>query len=150
MVKWRSPSVRAGAQRGGGRRFIAVEDLLRIDGVNRALFDAVRDYLAVGEGTRRATDWGAAPEELMAVLREADPRAAALAARRRDPGNNAAGQAGSLPVPQGGAYRVDAVVRYGDDLWLRRRWVKMGTHSGSRLPWQFSRTEAPRVVGKAI
>jgi hypothetical protein len=122
---------------------------LRIDGVNRALLDAVRDYLAAVEGARGGADWSAAPENLMAVLREADPRKAPGADRQGSSGNRG-GQPGNLPVTRGGIYRVDAVVRHGDDLWLRRRWIQMEAGPGSTLPWQASRTEAPRVVGKAI
>ena len=54
-----------------------IEDLLRVEGVNRGLFDQVRDYLVVVEGSRGGANWSAAPENLMGVLREADPRKAA-------------------------------------------------------------------------
>lgn len=44
-----------------------------------------------------------------------------------------------------GAYRVDAVVLYGDTRWLRRRWVITGSSENSSLPWQVVRTEPARV-----
>jgi hypothetical protein len=148
VIKWRKPLAQRGKP-GKARRFTAVEDLLRVEGVNRALFDDVRDYLAVGDGSRARTNWSAAPEDLVALLREADPGRAASVERQRGQSSAGAG-AGQLSVVSGGAYRLDAVVRYGDELWLRRRWVKMEPANGSTLPWRASRTEAPRVIGKAI
>ena len=46
-----------------------------------------------------------------------------------------------------GAYRADAVVRYGDRTWLRRHWVVIESSGNSLLPWRILRTEAPRVRG---
>jgi len=147
VLKWRSrPSGGAAAAR-GARRFTALEDLLRVEGVTRTLFDAVRDYLAVGEQSRGGTNWLAAPEKLLGLLQEADPGKASAVARQRGASRE---QLAAVPFSGGGLYRVDAVVRYGDDLWLRRRWVKMEPGGGSKLPWQVSRTEAPRVVAKAL
>ncbi len=45
----------------------------------------------------------------------------------------------------GGSYRLDAVVRVGDQQWLRRRWASGGVAEGSQLPWRFTRTEPARV-----
>lgn len=47
-----------------------------------------------------------------------------------------------------GTYRADAIVSYGDKTWLRRRWVALGSSTGTALPWHFERTEPPRVVAK--
>ena len=146
VIKWRKPPAQRGKP-GTARRFTAVEDLLRVEGFNRALLDDVRDYLAVRDGSRGGTNWSTVPENLLGLLREADPGRAASIERRRSRAGVGAGQSS---VVTGGAYRLDAVVRYGDELWLRRRWVKMEPANGSALPWRFSRTEAPRVIGKAI
>jgi hypothetical protein len=148
VIKWRKPA-RQGQRALKPRRFTVIEDLLRVEGVNRGLFDQVRDYLVVVEGSRGGTNWSAAPENLMGVLREADPRKAAAIERQRVR-SGASDEGNQVPVISGGAYRLDAVVRYGDELWLRRRWVRMEPAVGSILPWRVSRTEAPRVVGKAI
>ena len=148
VIKWRRPEARRG-QPGKARLFTAVEDVLRVEGVNRKLFDDVRDYIAVGDGSRGGTNWSAAPEDLLGLLRGADPgKAAGVEGRRNRSG--AGGGAAQVAAATGGAYRVDAVVRYGDELWLRRRWVKMEPAIGSTLPWSVSRTEAPRVFGKGI
>ena len=51
------------------------------------------------------------------------------------------------PTTTRGAFRVDARVTYGDQVWLRRRWVAMASASGEDpLPWQVLRTETPRVL----
>lgn len=122
----------------------AMEDLLRIPGFSRALLDTVRDFIVVGEASQGATNWSEAPEALLAVLDRADP-ARADAARTR-----AASTAASRGQPEAlaGAYRADAIVRYGDKLWLRRRWVTTAGSSASALPWRVVRTEAPRAVQK--
>jgi DNA uptake protein ComE-like DNA-binding protein len=150
VVKWRGGSGSAArASTRSARRFTVMEDLLRVDGVNRALLDAIRDYIAVGDRRQRGTNWSASPDSLLGILRDADPGKAASLARQR---GNAAAEGKGLParVGRGGMYRADATVRYGDDLWLRRRWIKMEAQSGSGLPWRVFRTEAPRMIGKAI
>lgn len=49
------------------------------------------------------------------------------------------------------AYRLDAHLEYNGRPWLRRRWVSLqGGMDGSGLPWQTTRTEAPRVPGNTI
>ncbi|MEP0202293.1 MAG: hypothetical protein ABJ084_15620 [Halioglobus sp.] len=45
-------------------------------------------------------------------------------------------------------YRADAIVRYGDSSWLRRRWVSNASGPYSALPWVVLRTETPRVVNR--
>lgn len=132
----------------GIRRFLVAEDLLRVPGVDRTLLDAIRDYVAVGEKSRGGTNWAAAPEILLEVLKDADPQRAANLVRQR---TQVAGRGAAPAVASalGGMYRVDAAVRYGDDTWLRRRWVKMEAQAGSALPWRVHRTEAPRMISKA-
>ncbi len=121
----------------------AIEDLLRVDGVNRAELDAVRDLVTVGGGGgRRGVDLAAAPAPVRAVLARADPRGAAAGGNEQE--NDGDGQDRRRTRP-GGEYRIDAFVRYGDQVWLRRRWVTLGGKEG-QLPWRFFRTEAPRVV----
>lgn len=150
VVKWRFEKPGTGR-----RQFAAIEDLLRVDGVSRTMLDGVRDYVMVGRASGRNTNWSSAPESILAIMKKADPQKAENIIKRR--GENLGG-AGANPGAPGnsegkgaainGPYRVDAIVRYGDKSWLRRRWVsRSGTRSESQLPWRITRTEAPRVIG---
>lgn len=56
-----------------------------------------------------------------------------------------------IRMDDGAAYRLDALLEYNGRPWLRRRWVSLqGGMDGSGLPWQTTRTEAPRVPGNTI
>ena len=114
------------------------------------MLDSVRDYVVVGLPSQRGSNWSLAPESVLNVLRESDPqKAGALLQKRREATevNTEDGSRGSQRASSG-LVRADAVVRYGDQLWLRRRWVELASGVGSSLPWQTHRTEAPRVVGR--
>lgn len=126
----------------GGIKYAAIEDLLRLPGASRALLDAVRDFIVVSAAGQGATDWSLAPEPLLQVLAKADPAQADSVRSRR--GGAAGGQGGVAAS----AYRADAIVRYGDTLWLRRRWVALGTNPATALPWYTTRTEPPRVLAQ--
>ena len=117
-----------------------VEDLLRVQGVNRREFDAVRDLVTVGGGGIQGVDLKAAPANVRAIYDSVMRGDGA----GRD--NNTGIQPGGGRVARGGEYRVDALVRQGNRIWLRRRWVSLGARDG-HLPWRFFRTEAARVVG---
>ena len=124
-----------------GRRFDAVEDLLRVPGASRTLLDSVRDFIVVGESGQGGMNWSLAPDEILDMLAVANPaQADAVRARRGSPG------AGRQTASRSGAYRADAIVRYGDKTWLRRRWVSIETSSSTALPWRYTRTEPPRVL----
>jgi hypothetical protein len=130
-----------------------MEDLLRVDGVSRTLLDAVRDYIVAGAPSQRGTNWSLAPEMVLAVLQQADPQKAGAAMQRRGRLPRSATESGARnrsAAITGGSYRLDAVVRYGDKAWLRRRWVamSMAASSSSLLPWRMVRTEAPRVIDR--
>ena len=124
-----------------GRRLDAVEDLLRVPGASRTLLDSVRDFIVVGESGQGGMNWSLAPDAILDVLARSNPaQADAVRARRSSPG------AGGQRVSRSGAYRADAIVRYGDKTWLRRRWVSIETSSSTALPWRYTRTEPPRVL----
>ncbi|MFU8764845.1 MAG: hypothetical protein ACNA7T_09995 [Haliea sp.] len=56
-----------------------------------------------------------------------------------------------IRMDDGASYRLDALLEYNGRPWLRRRWVSLqGGMDGSGLPWQTTRTEAPRVPGNTI
>ena len=155
VVKWRGGKSGKQKNHAGPGRFHAIEDLLRVEGASRTLLDAVRDFIVAGKSGRGGIDWAAAPETLLRILETTDPGAMAAISRRREnlAGSFAAagesvGQAGGGRV-MSGIYRADALVSYGDKIWLRRRWVSIESAPGSTLPWRMVRTEAPRVYAES-
>lgn len=136
----------------GKRAFYSVEDLLKVEGITRTLFDEVRDYVIVSAVSTMQTNWAMAPEELMVVMRKANAGDSARLLRRRDAllrsfnssQSDDNGKQGKKKFS--GVYRADALVKYGEQLWLRRRWVSMEQSPQSKLPWRVVRTEPPRVA----
>lgn len=116
----------------------SLEDILNVRGVNRVTLEALRDYVTVsrGAGAARAD---VADARVFTQLQPFSPRARAL---RED---MLASESESAPGAVSGAFRVDALVRQDRDVWLRRRWVRLG---GGRdgLPWTVTRTEPVRMV----
>lgn len=116
----------------------SLEDILNVSGVNRVTLEALRDYVTVsrGAGAARAD---VADARVFTQLQQCSPRARAL---RED---MLASESEPAPGAVSGAFRVDALVRQDRDVWLRRRWVRLG---GGRdgLPWTVTRTEPVRMV----
>ena len=116
----------------------SLEDILNVRGVNRVTLEALRDYVTVsrGAGAARAD---VADARVFTQLQPFSPRARAA---RED---MLASEPESAPGAVSGAFRVDALVRQDRDVWLRRRWVRLG---GGRdgLPWTVTRTEPARMV----
>jgi len=159
VVKWRSSKAAVPGRgrkkpkkiTGPTRTFAAIEDLLRVDGVSRGLLDAVRDYVTAGMPAQRGTDWRLSPDPVLAVLERVNPQQLQSVLQKRErtiAGRSAAAAGGpGRPSFSVGTYRVDALVRYGDQRWLRRRWLSTGAGAKeSMLPWEMVRTEPPRVV----
>ncbi|MEH6637616.1 MAG: hypothetical protein V7700_19025 [Halioglobus sp.] len=148
VVDWRRPAGarRAFKSKAGASRFAQIEDLLRVDGVNRALLDAVRDYVVAGTAARGGMDWKQAQKQILAVLEKSDSHERGSLSQRKDLLAGRALEEGGSGIASGGAYRLDAVVDYGGRTWLRRRWVVNESGSASDLPWRMLRTEAPRVI----
>ena len=142
VIKSRSQGVGPGV---GKRSLDSPEDLLRIDGVSRTLLDNLRDFIVAGESAPGGTDWTLAPEALLEVLEMAYPEKAQAVQSRRAAGP---GRQAATPAGMSGNYRADAIVRYGDSIWLRRRWIATGSGMASALPWHTLRTEPPRVLMK--
>lgn len=150
VVKWRGGLAGQDGRQSRANRFDAIEDLLRVEGMHRTLFDAIRDFIVVDQvGGGAVTDWVAAPAGLLPVLEQTNPGELDAISRRREQMarfNSAPGSADNGPAQSmSGSYRADAVVKYGDQEWLRRRWVSLESVAGSSLPWHFTRTEPPRV-----
>ncbi|TGD74104.1 general secretion pathway protein GspK [Mangrovimicrobium sediminis] len=143
VVKWRS-ATRSDQGRDAGEpaRFYSLEDLLRVEGVNRSVLDGVRNFVVAGDWASGGMNWDSAPSAMLPVLDAVDPSRGNTARERR----SARSQRATPAASGSGVYRVDALVEYGGRLWLRRRWVQTGGAVGSSLPWHVLRTEAPRVV----
>jgi hypothetical protein len=136
----------AGERNGQLPQLDAMEDLLQIPGLTRTLLDNVRDFIVVDEAAR-GTDWSLVPEALVRLLEYANPTQADAVRARRERRADATGSAGEgQAVPLERAYRADAMVRYGDKTWLRRRWMSMESGTSAGLPWRVTRTEPPRVL----
>ena len=140
VVLWRDTSDPFSAD-GAGGRFYAPEDILRVPGVTRALWDGIRDSVVVAEGGPAGASSGiaVAPDSVMATLETADAMTAGAA--------GLTGAGGGNPGAPVRAWRVDALVDTGGRTWLRRKWAVLGGGGDSPLPWRFSRVEAPRVMG---
>ena len=149
VMKWRnqmSPGTRQKV------KFSSLEDLLRVEGVGRTLFEDIRDSIVVGAAASKGVDWMSAPESVLRVLNgeKEDVVTSVLSARE---GNYS--PANAIPrglnarfqvVGGGNDYRVDALVTVGDKQWLRRRWVSVDTQGEGLLPWRFTGTEPVRSV----
>jgi len=121
----------------GGRRggtFHSPEDLLRVPGVTRGVYEAVRSYITVGDLA------GGFQGDVRTVESRLNQLTAAMI--------------GDGPTVQGPtqhaakSLRIDAIVKIGDQEWLRRRWATLDEGGYSMLPWRFVRTEAARPVVK--
>ena len=138
VVKWRDAN----------GTFRETEDLLRVGGMDRTIFEAVRDFIAAQETSISGADWEtslAATLQLAEQMNSVESNGLAAVRPEMLAGPNADGTTGGNESSLSGTYRADAMVRYGDQTWLRRRWVSAGAVSGSALPWKTVRTEPPRV-----
>ncbi|MEP6389140.1 MAG: hypothetical protein ABJ056_04365 [Halioglobus sp.] len=125
VVQWRQQ------MKGQQRRMEAPEDLMAA-GVSRTVLDAVRDYVVAGAIGSGGTQWGNMHPVLQSIARSYRPAQA----------GQPSGQTGGTSP----GYRADAIVKYGDSTWLRRRWISSASSPYSDLPWRALRTETPRVV----
>ena len=117
----------------GGRQgtpFHSPEDLLRVPGISRSLFEAVRDYVTVND----------LAGGFQGDVKNVDSRLNQLSAAIRGEGSVLKGAAQHSAT----SLRIDAIVEIGDQQWLRRRWVTLQEGGYSLLPWRFVRTEAAR------
>lgn len=118
-----------------GRRkgsFHSPEDLLRVPGISRGVYDGVRDYITVKS---LAGGLDSDNEYTEAGLEQLD---AAMSGEGVLVEGEAQHAAESL--------RIDAIVKIGGQQWLRRRWATLDESGYSQLPWRFARTEAARPL----
>lgn len=149
VMKWRN---QMSAGTGQKQTFSSLEDLLRVEGVGRTLFENIRDSVVVGAVHGKGVDWMSAPESVLRVLNgdKEGVVTSVLLAREGSftPANTIPrGLNPRFQVAGGGNdYRVDAQVTVGDKQWLRRRWVSVDTQGEGLLPWRFTGTEPVRSV----
>ena len=162
VIKWRSPvggeqdrredADGSGLLRHG--RFEAVEDLLLVAGVDRAVFESVREAVYVAQQGQGGVDWVSAPLSVIAALNEGNwPAARELIIKRaQDVERRWAAPAGlDLSHQQNGSlslYRVDALIQLRDEHFLRRRWVDRQKRGSDGLPWSFFRSEPVRALNE--
>ena len=149
VVKWRSQTVSGTSEM---TRFQSVEDLLRVDGINRTLLESVRDSVVANKQSRPGVDWMSAPQSVLQALSGENTALAGkvVEARSESFSPNRTMPRGLNPRFQstgaGNEYRVDAIVTIGDKQWLRRRWVTMDADGGGLLPWRYTGTETARAL----
>ncbi len=124
----------------------SLEDLLNVPGVNRVTLEALRDFVTVTGGagsSLRGPSAGNGQARNLVQLQQLRPRS-----RARQENLLAPNPVGPAQGVAGGAFRVDALVREDRDVWLRRRWIRLG---GGRdgFPWAVLRTEPVRMVPRA-
>jgi hypothetical protein len=119
----------------GGRRgslFHSPEDLLRVPGVTRGVYEAVRNYITVGD---LAGGFQGGNQSVESKLNQLTAAIQGDGPVLKGPTQHAAN-----------SLRIDAIVKIGDQQWLRRRWATLDEGGYSMLPWRFVRTEAARPV----
>ena len=128
-------------------RFREIEDLLQVDGMSRTVFEAVRGFIAAGERGSGVANWEASLAARMQLGDQKNSEELNELARHHEAvaGFAADGAQQDNDRSLSGSYRADALVTYGDQTWLRRRWLSTGSGPGSALPWHTVRTEPLRV-----
>jgi len=133
-------------------RFEAIEDLLLVPGVNRDIFEHIKESVYVAEQGQAGVDWRSAPVSVLAVLNSGDEESALALAQSRvlDSQGDASIPSGmnmlfqeEQPLP---IFRVDALVNVDGMNYQRRRWVDRGQSGADGLPWRFFRTEPVTVL----
>ena len=113
--------------------FYAIEDILKVPGISRQVFDRVRDYIVVAPLSGDSVPESVPVQTRLKHIDQALGGEGPLA-------NNAVQHAADR-------LRIDAVVNLGDHQWLRRQWIALGdSGSASALPWQVMRIEAARPL----
>ncbi|MFV0478777.1 MAG: hypothetical protein ACK5ME_13220 [Parahaliea sp.] len=140
MVKLRS-SRRSTAQQSTSVVLATQEDLLQLPGFSRVLLDAITDDIVPVPGSSVGRVGGVSPAAVIDALQVGGELQLGT-----DDGADAEGGTGSRNLQDSTLLRVDAVIEYNGQRWLRRRWLKISPGSDSGLPWHSIRIEAPRVV----
>ena len=115
-----------------------LEDILLVQGVDRRIYDALRDYAYVGPIASNGGDFVSIfmPRFLKDILMETN--------------NFTEEELNTAPLENvllssSRALRVDAIIEYSGKKWLRRQWVKRGARAGSAIRWKSWRVEPVRI-----
>ena len=132
LVEWR---VSRGRPKSGGNRLESPEDLLRVPGFSRAIYESLRDFVYAGSPGGSTLDPAVAP----GLLRDVARGSVALARQR-------ARVSLGERILSGRGIRVDAIIESGERRWVRRQWLRRGSGGDTRLPWHPVRVEPPRIM----
>jgi type II secretory pathway component PulK len=155
MIEWRSPAAAGGRINPARKsvfselrhgRFQAVEDLMLVPGIGRDIFESIRDSVYVAQQGQAGVDWASAPASVLAILYGGDPDRARELIIERTVDSGPAVPPADLDMSYqqqqtSSLYRVDALVQFDGESFLRRRWVDRRRQGGDGLPWSFFRSE---------
>ncbi|MDG1986383.1 MAG: hypothetical protein P8J18_00260 [Halieaceae bacterium] len=115
-----------------------LEDILLVQGVDRRIYDAFRDYAYVGPVSLNRGDLPSIfmPRFLKDVLIETN-------SFTEEELNTAPLE--NVLLSSSRVLRVDAIIEYSGKKWLRRQWVKRGARAGSAIRWKSWRVEPARI-----
>ena len=115
-----------------------LEDILLVQGVDRRIYDAFRDYAYVGPVSVNRDDLPSIfmPRFLKDVLIETN-------SFTEEELNTAPLE--NVLLSSSRVLRVDAIIEYSGKKWLRRQWVKRGARAGSAIRWKSWRVEPARI-----
>lgn len=134
--------------------FQVVEDLLRVPGMTRSVYDRVRATVHAQSGSSTVDPLGA-PRGVLTALAGGDEALVESLETRREPGADSAGELPSelsgdhsARAEGGNAYSVEVDVTLDDGRTLRQRiWADTTSRSGV-VPWRFNRVEPVAGVGR--
>jgi hypothetical protein len=134
--------------------FEVIEDLLLVPGVDRRIFEIVKDSIYVSREGQSGVDWNQAPAAVLQVLGEMQEEEALELAlsRLESPEENELPNEFALEFQESGVlpiYRVDAMVEFDNHVYQRRRWVDRSKTGLDGLPWSYFRTDELIVAGGA-
>lgn len=161
LVLWRAPPQGEDQEIVGNGRLAVIEDLLRVPGMSRAVYDRVRNAVHAEPGGQQGVDPLMAPPEVLLSIANGDSGVVdTIIEARRDASFSAAELPGGLDpayVGSGGSsgYRVDVRISQADaqpssqPVLIQRIWVRLAMGQGG-VPWQFSRVTPVEVDPKSV
>ena len=159
VIQWRGrttdPELEAGNSQQGNRTFAVLEDLLKVNGLSRELYDRVSPALSVQSGGQAGINPAAAPRAVLLMLAEGDQtRVDFVMNSRQDvlPGETADYRGLATPhLGQGSSasvYCLEIEVTVSESrVFEQRIWVSSES-GGSNLPWQISRMQPATVQAR--
>lgn len=132
---------------GAGAAFAVKEDLLRVPGMRRAVYDRLVPAIHARPGGQAGVDPASAPRSVLRVLSNGDDAAVDFIIKGRQ--DSAPGDGSGDLDPAHLAQGSDSGANYclvidvkgpGDRVMQQRIWVEMQADSGD-IPWRFARTE---------